>query len=93
MAEDPNDLTTHRLISAMDMLASLRCMVTATDWNSPVEVSVGQEGITACLGLAMAMLEQVADGLGCLSEADAQIKAGADRTWSVIADHQKGGRA
>lgn len=93
MTDDTNDVTAAHLISALDLLASTRSMVTATDWTDPQQVAVAEHGIADCLGVVMVMLGYVADGLGCRSEADQSSKSATDRTWSMIAMHQNGGTA
>lgn len=97
---DPNDMndtmnpiTVDSLITAMSLLNSTRCLLTVTDWQNPAHVAAAQEGVDGTIEMVMLMLERVAEDLGCRDEADARIKEGADRTWSIIADHQHGGRA
>ncbi|MDB6179543.1 hypothetical protein PAF17_18900 [Paracoccus sp. Z330] len=93
MNDTTKPITVDSLITAMSLLNSTRCLMTVTDWQNPAHVAAAQEGVDGTIELVMLMLEQVADDLGCRVEANARIKAGTDRTWSIIADHQKGGRA
>lgn len=93
MHEDPNATTTINLGSAMAMLASTRCVVSATDWQNPDEVTAAAEGVDACLAVVMDWLEQLAAEVGLADVVRERVEDSRRETMAMIAMHQNGGTA
>jgi hypothetical protein len=89
----PDDMTPLHLGYAMGLLASTRAMVSTTDWNDPAHVAAAAEGVEACLGVAMSMLDLLAVHHGCEEEVRQQVEAARGQTKMMISLHQTAGRA
>ncbi|QFQ89879.1 hypothetical protein F8A10_20910 (plasmid) [Paracoccus kondratievae] len=82
------DLTTIHLACAMDLLASTRVLVSTTDWGNPAHVAAASEGLEVCLGAVTAMLDELADELGCREAVAQQVEAETQRAYALIAQHE-----